>query len=156
MSDDKFLKFDNKKSRVDLIDPEFVLGVGDVLAYGAAKYGERNFELCEEPDRFFAACMRHLLAWQNGDLEDDETGKNHLLHAATNLAILFQITKDEEDLDEDDEDFLDEMSKGIEKEVDMAYEERVFARTIPPASAHEGEPNTGWNSDRTNINGDEG
>ena len=33
-------KYDKEKSRVDLVNPQFILGIADVLAYGAKKYGD--------------------------------------------------------------------------------------------------------------------
>lgn len=81
-------KFDQEKTRLDLLPPELMLAVGDILTSGAIKYGERNWEKGMAWGRCFGAAQRHLLAWQMGIDFDEESGKSHLWHAATNLAFL--------------------------------------------------------------------
>lgn len=82
-------KNDEGKARVDLVDPEFILGTAKVLAFGADKYGENNWQKVDNFDnRYYAAAMRHLLAWRSGETDDTESGMNHLYHAACNLMFL--------------------------------------------------------------------
>lgn len=81
-------KFDAGKARIDLIAPEFIVGTADVLAYGAEKYGARNWEKGMSWSRCFAALMRHMWAWWAGEQRDAETGKPHLFHAACCLMFL--------------------------------------------------------------------
>jgi hypothetical protein len=39
---DQFLKNDNGKPMMSLIDPAFVIGLADVLTFGAKKYAPNN------------------------------------------------------------------------------------------------------------------
>ncbi len=83
------LKFDQGKSRVDLIEPGFLLSMGDVLGYGAEKYEEESWkEVPRGEDRYYAAAMRHLLAMRSGELTDPESGLPHIAHAACNIMFL--------------------------------------------------------------------
>lgn len=81
-------KNDQSKPRMDLVPPELVFGVADILAFGAEKYGDRNWEKGMSWGRLFAALMRHMWAWWGGAKADPETGKSHLWHAACCIAFL--------------------------------------------------------------------
>lgn len=37
-------KLDDGKARMDLLPPEFLFATADILAFGAGKYGDRNWE----------------------------------------------------------------------------------------------------------------
>ena len=82
------VKFDTDKPRYDLIPPELLDGVAKVLTFGAAKYGDRNWEQGIDSGRVFAALMRHMWAWWRGERDDPESGMSHLYHAACNVAFL--------------------------------------------------------------------
>lgn len=82
-------KFDESKNRLDLIEPEFIEGVGQVLTGGAEKYGANNWQgLDNAEDRYYAAAMRHLLAYRRGEKVDPESGLSHLYHVACNMMFL--------------------------------------------------------------------
>jgi len=81
-------KDDAGKARYDLLPPELLEAAADILTFGAAKYGERNWERGMKWGRPFAACMRHLWAWWRGEKADKETGKSHLWHACACIAFL--------------------------------------------------------------------
>lgn len=91
-------KFDDNKVRLDLVPPELIFAVGDILTFGAKKYADRNWERGMDWGRVFGALMRHLWKWWGGALPttenflfgnlDDETGKSHLWHAACCIAFL--------------------------------------------------------------------
>lgn len=69
------------KSRFDLLFPlgvpysaQFVTRVADLLARGAEKYDERNWEQAageEELARFKASAMRHFVQWLAGETDED-------------------------------------------------------------------------------------
>lgn len=82
------VKHDLGKLRLDLIPPESVTALGGVLTYGAAKYGDRNWEAGLTYGRVYAACQRHLWAWFGGEDVDSESGLSHLDHALACLAFL--------------------------------------------------------------------
>lgn len=81
-------KMDAGKARIDLVAPEFIQQTADVLAFGAAKYRERNWERGMSWGRCFGALMRHMWAWWAGERNDPESGLPHLAHAACCLMFL--------------------------------------------------------------------
>lgn len=93
-------KFDSEKSRVDLIDPDFIFGIGDVLKMGVAKYGEDNWRDGIKLRRHIGAALRHLLAFSSGEDNDAESSLSHLYHAATNLMFLAWTQKHKPELDD--------------------------------------------------------
>jgi hypothetical protein len=87
------LKYDAGKPRLDLVYWPHVEDVAKVLTAGAAKYKPNNWQKVENGvDRYFAAAMRHLIAYRSGELIDPETGLPHLAHAATNIMFLSYLT----------------------------------------------------------------
>lgn len=82
------VKFDQEKLRTDLVPPEAVFALAEVLRYGAKKYEERNWEKGMAWGRAYGAALRHLLSWWKGEDKDPESGISHLHHALTNLAFL--------------------------------------------------------------------
>ena len=85
---EQFMKNDNDKPRMDLLPPEMLVGVSNVLAYGAKKYSANNWANGAEWGRYYGALMRHMVAWWSGEDVDDETGYSHLHHAGCCLAFL--------------------------------------------------------------------
>lgn len=94
-------KFDQGKCRMDLIPVSTLRGIGDVLGFGAETkgYGERNWEKGLAWNRTYAAAMRHLTSWWDGEDLDPESGLSHLSHAATNIAFLIEFVKTHPELD---------------------------------------------------------
>ena len=100
--DDKFtegVKFDTNKVRLELLPPELLEGVGEVLTFGAEKYADRNWELGMDWSRPYAALLRHMLAWWSGEDTDPETGMSHLCHAG--CCIAFLIAYEQRDIGND-------------------------------------------------------
>jgi len=93
-------KDDSEKCRMELIPPELLLAVGDVLTYGAKKYRDRNWEHGMAWSRPYGAMLRHMMAWWNGEKNDPETGMSHLWHAGCCAAFL--ITYEMRGIGEDD------------------------------------------------------
>lgn len=83
-------KYDEGKIRYDLLPPEGLESVAQVLTFGAAKYEDRNWEKGIKYSRVFGALMRHLWAWWNPFVssKDPETGYSHLAHAGCCLFFL--------------------------------------------------------------------
>lgn len=88
-------KFDNGKPDVSLVAPELILGVAQVMTFGAAKYGRKNYmESAGDPvyvERLYAAIQRHLLAYASGERIDPESGQPHLYHVAAGIAMLTDL-----------------------------------------------------------------
>lgn len=92
-----------KASRPELLDPEFLLGVSEVLALGAKKkYAPNRWREGMEWSRIFGALQRHLLAFWSGDDNDPETGLPHLYHAGCCLMFLaaYAVDSDYEGYDD--------------------------------------------------------
>lgn len=87
----KFQKDDSSKNRLELIDPEFILGLGRIMTFGATKYAPDNWKLGSDQEsinRLKGALLRHITAYLSGDKIDTETGESHLYHAAFGLQAL--------------------------------------------------------------------
>ena len=85
------IKFDDipGKLRWDLLPYREVGQVVDILTYGAEKYADDNWKFVSDKEkRYFAAAMRHLVAWKEGERNDKESGKPHLAHAICCLLFL--------------------------------------------------------------------
>lgn len=88
---EEFSKFDNEKNRLELLEPEFILGIGRILTYGAKKYAAWNWrkvDSIEDLDRIKGATLRHMMAYMGGEKLDPETGESHLYHIGCNLMFL--------------------------------------------------------------------
>lgn len=89
-------KYNEGKPMMSLVRPEFIEGIAEVLTYGAVKYDENRGS---EPNymqgegfhysTIYDSLQRHLNAFWKGESIDPESGKNHLLHAASNLMFLY-------------------------------------------------------------------
>ncbi len=89
VKEDAGIKFDSEKLRYDLIDYNQIDKLAYILTHGARKYADNNWKSVKPfSDRYFAAIMRHLTAWRNGQIIDKESGKSHLDHAFCNLMFL--------------------------------------------------------------------
>lgn len=106
-------KDDSDKVRIELVPPEMVFAVADILTSGAIKYEDRNWEQGMKWSRVFGAMMRHMWAWWGGkgpttrsfllgDL-DAETGRSHLWHAG--CCVAFLIAYEERGMTEWDDRF---------------------------------------------------
>lgn len=82
------IKLDSGKPRYDLLSPQALSGLVDVLTCGAIKYPSRNWEKGISFGRVFAALMRHLWRWWAGEEKDPESKKSHLDHAQACLHFL--------------------------------------------------------------------
>jgi hypothetical protein len=88
MSTDKSLRFNEGKIQTRELDPDFILGMGEVLTRSRGKYEHFNWQ---KPTNFstpFESMMRHLMAFQKGEEVDSESLCHHLLHCAVNIMFL--------------------------------------------------------------------
>lgn len=82
-------KHDTGKRRMSLVPHEPLNAVIDVLEFGSAKYGADNWRKVDNArTRYFDACHRHLSAWWQGEIHDQESGLHHLAHAVCCLMFL--------------------------------------------------------------------
>ncbi len=81
-------KFDNGKAPIDLLSSAALIEIARVMDQGAVKYGRFNWAKGLNFSRVLSAAQRHLLAWNNGEDLDPETGISHVAHAACNCLFL--------------------------------------------------------------------
>lgn len=100
-------KFDNGKSRTDLVRPEFILGLGEALAYGADKYSEPIGEIPNylkgdgfNYSRIIGSLERHIQQWKSGENIDPESNIHHLKLASANLMFLLTYELSDKGVDD--------------------------------------------------------
>ena len=93
-------KNDQDKSRVDLLDAEFLLAVGEVLRFGAQKYTAHNWRGGIAISRLIGSTFRHLLAICRGENTDSESGLSHASHLGCNAMFLYWMLQHRKDLDD--------------------------------------------------------
>lgn len=76
------------KLGLNLIVPQFVEGLAQVLDFGKVKYGAHNWMKGLPVSEMIAAAKRHILAIELGEEYDKETLKPHELHATCELMFL--------------------------------------------------------------------
>lgn len=86
------LKLDSEKRPWDLLPWGAAQAVVDVLEHGRKKYAADNWRSVQEPNRrYFAAMIRHLVAWRRGEKLDKESGLPHLAHAVCSGLFLLEL-----------------------------------------------------------------
>lgn len=86
-------KHDQEKVRYDLLSPLFLLGVSEVLTFGAEKYAEYNWAKGINYNRLVRAAIGHILDFWKGEDLDPESGLPHLWHAGCCLMFLTHYTQ---------------------------------------------------------------
>lgn len=86
-------KDDAGKDPWDLAPWDAFRAIVGVLGFGAKKYAPRNWERGMAWSRLYAATLRHLTAWWDGEERDPETGLLHLAHAACCVCFLLAYSQ---------------------------------------------------------------
>lgn len=94
------LKFDTNKLPVNLLSTEALLQTAAVLKFGADKYNEHNWRQGFAWSRPLAAAMRHIMAFNDGEDKDPESGLSHLAHAMCCIMFLLEFEKTHKELDD--------------------------------------------------------
>jgi len=100
MAEEKGLKYDNQKPRMDLLDADFLTEVAGVLTFGANKYEASNWRKGIAISRLIAAIYRHLGAINKGEDRDPESGLMHTGHLGCCVQFLDWMLKNRPDLDD--------------------------------------------------------
>lgn len=94
------VKHDKAKPKVELLDADFLLDVGEVLRLGAEKYSAHNWRGGIPPSRLIGASLRHILAISRGSDIDPEWGLPHTAHLGCEVMFLHWMLKHRPDLDD--------------------------------------------------------
>jgi len=86
-------KFDKGKPPLSRIPYELLEDVAHTLEFGADKYGWHNWKEGMDWSRVLDASLRHINKFARGEDIDEESGLNHLGHAACNIAFLLYYLK---------------------------------------------------------------
>lgn len=82
------IKDNRGKAPIDLLPSRPLVAIAEILAFGAKKYRPHNWRRGLPWGDTYASLMRHLLAWNDGEDLDKETGQSHLAHAGCQLLFL--------------------------------------------------------------------
>ena len=89
------LKFDADKLDYTLVPWSGLEEIVKVLEFGAKKYARNNWRAVpNHKQRYLAAALRHLVAYNQDEELDPETGLSHLAHAG--CCLLFLLAKEKE------------------------------------------------------------
>lgn len=120
---DQSVKKDKGKPALDLLPIDALLQVSRCFEYGAEKYGVLSWKTSDNIsyNRIYAAILRHMFAWWEGEDIDPESGLNHLNHVCTNaLILLSHIHNSRSDLDNRP------TSKDNKDKVDVCDSDKVY------------------------------
>jgi hypothetical protein len=76
--------------------PKAMIGLARVFEAGAKKYSRDNWKKGLERNELIDCLMRHLIKAQAGQVNDEETGCNHLNHVLWNALVLAEQFNGEE------------------------------------------------------------
>lgn len=87
------LRFNQGKTRHDLVPAFAQEQYAKVLSKGAEKYAERNWEKGMKWSKVLASMKRHIIAFESGEDFDKETSILHAAHIMCNAAFLTEYYK---------------------------------------------------------------
>lgn len=78
-----------KKAPLSTVPTPVLLEVGLAMLEGARKYGRHNYRIAGvRGSVYYDACLRHLMAWWEGEDIDPDSGLSHITKAMAGLAVL--------------------------------------------------------------------
>ena len=89
-----------KLARFDLVPVRPLTALAEHYGRGAAKYADRNWEQGTDWSLNYAALMRHVTQWWNGEDEDADTGSHHLTAVAWHAFALLEFAVTHPELDD--------------------------------------------------------
>jgi hypothetical protein len=94
------LKYDEDKPPMNLLSREALEQTALVMAFGKQKYDAHNWRKGFQWSRPLSAAMRHIMAFNDGEDKDPESGLSHLAHAACCIMFLLEFEKTHQELDD--------------------------------------------------------
>lgn len=114
MIEHKGLRFNEGKSRYDLLHPVAQEGIVRVLTKGSQKYAERNWERGMKWTTVLASMKRHIAAFERGEDYDPETGELHVDHIQCNAHFLSAYYKIYPQGDDRPQPYLRDVKIGVD------------------------------------------
>ena len=94
------IKHDQGKAPLTLLSREALEQVALVMEFGREKYAAHNWRQGFAWSRPLSAALRHIMAFNDGEDKDPESGLSHLAHAACCIMFLLEFEKTRPDLDD--------------------------------------------------------
>ena len=80
------------KAPLHLVPTRIIYWLADAFGNGAKKYGPFNWrEKKISASVYYAAALRHITAWYEGEQNAADSGVHHLAHAAACLAMIADV-----------------------------------------------------------------
>jgi len=91
----KDIKQLDNKLPIEKIDPIAIKTLAKIQQYGSIKYPQSDGKSWQygTMETYIGALYRHIIAWQEGDVIDKESGFSHIEHAFFNAYILLWLEK---------------------------------------------------------------
>lgn len=86
-------KHDANKPDLSLLPSVFLVAVARAMMWGEKKYGRYNYARGFEVTRLIAAMERHVVAYNDGENLDPESGVSHLGHAAACALMILRCAE---------------------------------------------------------------
>jgi len=87
------MKSNAGKPRMSLLPPAALVDIVRVREFGCQKYDDWDWTKARPWTEYSDAAERHIMAWAAGQDNDEESGLNHLAHAACNMLFLLEFAK---------------------------------------------------------------
>ena len=111
-------KDDQGKLRMDLLPADVIEALATILTDGADRYGDRNWEQGMAWSRPYAALLRHIFAWWQGENQDPDSGRPHSWHALCCMAFL--VAYEQRGIGTDDRPVDNDLAEWVKYMVDNA------------------------------------
>jgi 5'(3')-deoxyribonucleotidase len=139
---DTALRYNQEKTRYDLLEPYAIEQLAKVFTKGAEKYEPYNWMKGMSWTAMLASLKRHIAAFEKGEDFDKESGLQHMAHAAWNAMGLVTYMKYRPEFDDRNHAYLRRPKIGLDID-------EVLADWVGHWTKHHGQsvPET-WNFDR--------
>jgi hypothetical protein len=94
------IKHDSGKPGMNLLSREALEQIALVMDFGKDKYAAHNWRKGFAWSRPLSAALRHIMAFNDGEDKDPESGLSHLAHAACCIMFLLEFEKTHKELDD--------------------------------------------------------
>lgn len=124
------LRYNQNKTRYDLLEPHAIEQLAKVFTKGAEKYEDRNWEKGMKWSKMLASLKRHLAAFEQGEDYDKESELEHMAHVAWNALGLVTYAKTHPELDDRRHDYLHPKRIGLDIDECIADFTTMYGETV--------------------------